>query len=153
MKKLSLGQTITILANVGVIAGIVFLGVELRQNSEAAELQAAQSYVNLTQELDFRIVDDPSLIALFLTSPESRSPVESVRMDRWIFGVLRTWENGHYLHSRGVLDDELWLGQEAFMADLLRRNDEQRNYYQANRAYFSESFTEFLDGLLEVGSE
>ncbi len=33
MKKLDLGQTITILANVGVIAGIVFLGYELRQNN------------------------------------------------------------------------------------------------------------------------
>ena len=34
MKKIDLGQTITILANVGVIAGIVFLAIELRQNNE-----------------------------------------------------------------------------------------------------------------------
>ena len=34
MKKIDLGQTITILANVGVIAGIVFLAVELQQNNE-----------------------------------------------------------------------------------------------------------------------
>ena len=33
MKKIDLGQTISILANVGVIAGIVFLGFELRQNN------------------------------------------------------------------------------------------------------------------------
>ena len=33
MKKIDLGQTLTILANVGVIAGIVFLGYELRQNT------------------------------------------------------------------------------------------------------------------------
>ena len=34
MKKIDLGQAIGILANVGVIAGIVFLGMELRQNNE-----------------------------------------------------------------------------------------------------------------------
>ncbi len=34
MNKINLGQTITILANLGVIAGIVFLGLELRQNNE-----------------------------------------------------------------------------------------------------------------------
>jgi len=34
LKKIHLGQTIEILANLGVIAGIVFLGVELRQNNE-----------------------------------------------------------------------------------------------------------------------
>ena len=33
MKKIDLGQTLNTLANVGVIAGIVFLGVELRQNT------------------------------------------------------------------------------------------------------------------------
>jgi hypothetical protein len=34
MKKIDLGQAIQI-ANVGVIAGIVFLGVEIHQNNEA----------------------------------------------------------------------------------------------------------------------
>ena len=33
-KKIDLGQTIGILANAGVIAGIVLLGMELRQNNE-----------------------------------------------------------------------------------------------------------------------
>ena len=39
MKKLELGQTITILANVGVIAGIVFLAIEPRQNNELLGVQ------------------------------------------------------------------------------------------------------------------
>ena len=32
-KKIDLGQIITICANIGVIAGIVFLGIELQQNN------------------------------------------------------------------------------------------------------------------------
>ena len=108
MKKIDIGQTIGILANVGVIAGIIFLGLELRQNSAAAQLQAAQSYVSLSHELDFRIVDDPSLINLFQKPPEDRSPEDLARLDSWYFGVLRTWENGFYLRSIGVLDDDLW---------------------------------------------
>ena len=40
MKKLDLGQTITILANIGVIAGIVFLGLEIRQNNELMAAEA-----------------------------------------------------------------------------------------------------------------
>ncbi len=45
MKKIALGQTITILANLGVIAGIAFLAVELQQNNE---LLAAQARSDLT---------------------------------------------------------------------------------------------------------
>ncbi len=44
MKKIDLGQAVTVLANVGVIAGIVFLGMELQQNNE---LLAAQARYNL----------------------------------------------------------------------------------------------------------
>ena len=54
-KKLDLGQTITILANLGVIAGIVLLAIEMRQNnellaaqdkSELSRQQAASSYAS-----------------------------------------------------------------------------------------------------------
>jgi hypothetical protein len=34
LKKIDLRHTIGLLANLGVIAGIVFLGLELRQNNE-----------------------------------------------------------------------------------------------------------------------
>ena len=148
-----LNRWMTLAANVGVLAGIFMLLIELKQNTESAELQAAQSYVTLSHELDFRIVDDPSLIALFFTSPDERTPEQLWRLDRWHFGVLRTWENGYYLHTKGVLDDGLWSGQEEFMGDLLRSSDELRNYYQTNRRYFSESFVAYLDRLLEAEAE
>ncbi len=44
MKRIDLSQTIGILANVGVVAGIIFLVVELRQNND---LLAAQARYNL----------------------------------------------------------------------------------------------------------
>ncbi len=56
MKKLELGQTITIFANLGVIAGIVFLGIELRQNNEALGLQVRLERENtLRQGLSGRL--------------------------------------------------------------------------------------------------
>jgi hypothetical protein len=42
VKKIDPGQMITILANIGVIAGIVFLGFELRQNTLAQRSAAYQ---------------------------------------------------------------------------------------------------------------
>ena len=148
-----LNRWLTLAANLGVLVGVFLLLVELRQNTESTELQAAQSYVALSHELDFRIVDDPSLIALFLTPPDEMTPEELRRLDRWYFGSLRTWENGFFLHIRGVLDNDLWSGQEAFMADLLKNSDGLRIYYQTNRKYFSKSFVAFLDGLVEAEDE
>ena len=42
MKNIDLGQTIGILANLGVIAGIVFLAVELQQNNKLLGAQARE---------------------------------------------------------------------------------------------------------------
>jgi len=49
MKKIELGQTISILANLGVIAGIVFLGLELQQNNTLlnAQIRAARAQVRI----------------------------------------------------------------------------------------------------------
>ena len=145
-----LNRWVTLGANLGVVAGIVLVLIELNQNTESAELQAAQSYLALSNELDFRIVDDPSLIALFLTPEEERTPDDIRRMDRWYFGSLRTWENGYYLYKKGVLDEDLWSGQEAFMRDLLQEDAGLRNYCRTNREHFSGSFMSFMDHLLEA---
>ena len=51
MKKIDFGQTIGLLANAGVIAGIVFLAIELRQNNELLEAEIR------TIRHDFRSAD------------------------------------------------------------------------------------------------
>jgi hypothetical protein len=50
MKQIDLGQSITILASLGVIAGIVFLGLELRQNNELMEAEARFNRLSLSRE-------------------------------------------------------------------------------------------------------
>jgi len=67
-----LNRWMTLGANLGVLVGVFLLLVELRLNTESTELQAAQSYLAISHELDFRLVDDPSLIALLLKSPAEK---------------------------------------------------------------------------------
>jgi len=53
MKSLNVGQAITVLANVGVITGIVFLAVEVRQNQATLEEGNAMNQIaieNIAQE-------------------------------------------------------------------------------------------------------
>ena len=45
MKKPDLGQTISVLAKLGVIAGIAFLATELKQNNELLRAEAEYNYL------------------------------------------------------------------------------------------------------------
>ena len=58
MKKIDLGQTITILANVGVIAGIVFLAFELQQNNELLAADASFNRFNMERERRDRLIEN-----------------------------------------------------------------------------------------------
>ena len=47
MKNIGVGQTIAILANLGVIGGLVFVGLQLRQEQQIARQQMVHSSANL----------------------------------------------------------------------------------------------------------
>ena len=65
MKKLDLGQTITILANVGVIAGIVFLAIELRQNNRLLVAEAEFNQLQHLQDIGMVLFENPEVADMY----------------------------------------------------------------------------------------
>jgi len=61
MKKIDLGQTLTILANVGVIGGILFLAFEFRQSQSIALSEMDASIAVLYSDVANEINDHPDL--------------------------------------------------------------------------------------------
>ena len=108
MKKIDLGQTITILANMGVIAGIVFLGIEIRQNQQSLDEANAINRALALREAQndfstFRttLVQDEQLTEIWTRGlrDEELSEVEEARFallcTEWIVALMTTVE--HYL--------------------------------------------------------
>ena len=91
MKRLDLGQTISILANVGVIAGIVFLGIELRQNNELMEEEAQRARAESLRQSLVMMAENGELAAMYLKDREGAelSDVEKHRLGSWMLrGVV-----------------------------------------------------------------
>ena len=83
MKKLDFSQTITVLANLGVIAGIAFLAFEVRQNNQF--LAAQVSYAHHEAERQRRsplITNDGGITEIVVKSVngEELTPVEDYRL-------------------------------------------------------------------------
>ncbi len=146
MKKIDLGQTITILANIGVIAGIVFLGIELRQNNELLVVQAEMEMSNVRANTILAdVIEQPELIELMLKDEQSLTEVERYRRLALGLRVLRNWQGRHRLVQRGLLDpDEI--GQD--MSNTYHR--EALNYgvpeaWERYRGVFPPDFVEFFE--------
>ncbi len=112
MKKIDLGQTIAILANLGVIASLIFVGVQVQQGAlatrSATVLQLKDSWVQLnlasatSVELAeaFRSVDtqgwnDADYIAKNLVASFYRA-------------LFHNWSNAYYQYQNGTLEEEQW---------------------------------------------
>ena len=96
MKKFDRGQTLNTLANVGVIAGIIFLAYELNQNNEFLELEAKATRVQITLDGWERIASDPALIALMMKdrNEEVLTATEEMQLNAYWMGyfIRREWQ-------------------------------------------------------------
>ncbi len=122
MKKLDLGQTIGILANVGVIAGIIFLAVEIDQSTKATAAAASDSVVDGYNSLNMPVITDPQVARIFiigLYEPDRLTDVEAVQFAMW----LRSQVNQHLrvkeLTRRGLYSETLQGGDILQLARLL----------------------------------
>ena len=116
MKKIDLGQTINTLANVGVIAGIVFLGLELEQNNALMESEARRNRSAFVEGANLMLAGDDELAALVLrdSQGETLSELESFRLSRYWFAGLTNLQIGYVELSSEELELQAGRWQRLF---------------------------------------
>lgn len=94
MKKIDLGQSLQILANAGVIAGIVFLAVELRQNNDQLEAQSRFNYYQ-NRIAAYRFIagqDELTELVGRAGNGEALSGAEAARVSNQLLSLITSWE-------------------------------------------------------------
>ena len=108
MNLRKVNEWLTLLANFGVIAGLIFLGLEIQQNTVAVRASAIQESTNVGRQQILTFATNPDLIALNLKDIDDLNEVERSRV-QWssrsfwlgMQGLWRQWE-------MGVLPQEEW---------------------------------------------
>ena len=93
MKNIDLGQAITILANVGVIAGIVLLAYELNQNNQLMQVEARASSNERVEGLIEQIYSVPGLaeISLKAQAGDSLTEAEHLKLRGFHMRAMSGW--------------------------------------------------------------
>ena len=107
MNKIDLGQSITILANVGVIVGIVFLLFEIRQNTAQLRSQASYSINQSVGALNQSIFQNAEFADLVYRGEQSFSdlgPVEQSRLAAFYFSEINLAQYIVGLEDEGLSD-------------------------------------------------
>ena len=111
MKKLDLAQGITVLANLGVIAGIVFLGVELSQNNELMAAQQRFNRLTTATGTFTAVAENPELAEAIVkanSDPDSLTAAEEMQLSMMFWRVLRNQEWTFFELPREELPVDEW---------------------------------------------
>jgi hypothetical protein len=141
MKKIDLGQTLGILANLGVVAGIIFLDIELRQNNDqlAAQITINQHQIRIADI--GRFAQDPNLTALVLKADKDEQLSELEREQLyWVYaGRFLNWELNYRL---GALRTE----NVGRIRAVLRQDRYTQEFWREFSPSLSPDFVEFITG-------
>ena len=106
----NLNKWSTLITNIAVLAGIVFLGYELNQNNENLEAQSRYNYRDGRAEGNLENAHDPVFAGIMVKSMngEELTQAEEFQFDAYVRYMFVSWEWGYgeTLRGRGGLGPE-----------------------------------------------
>ena len=108
MKKIDLGQTIQIIANLGVIAGIVFVAIELRQNNLLLTAESIGTVFETRISRQDRIMENPGFTVVLIKNRrgEALSEEEEETILASFDRAFIAWQREYLLFQLGILPEE-----------------------------------------------
>lgn len=140
-----LNRWLTLAANVGVIAGIVFLAIEIRQNSDAVQAQTRAQLAEEVTELLSVNMNDKEYAGVLMRGNrlEELSPVEQYQYSRHRGAWIHYWNNVAYQYEMGMYDEsEFQLQISTIRADM--------ESYPGLKAHWCENKYQATPGLVEA---
>lgn len=148
MKEIDLGKAVGMLANIGVLAGIVFLGVEIRQNTRSQEISAYQDVLAQIARLSELTIENEEISDTAFNSPEALDFAGGLAEWQFLVLLFRTGDSAFYLGEQGVISEERL--QSAL--NVLRVNvcsPNPRAAWSIQRSGFTEKYQQYVDALIE----
>jgi hypothetical protein len=146
MNPEKLNNWLTLGANVGVLAGIVFLVYELQQNTVATQLDVASNFQNSFSEIEMLISGNPEFTDLLMKGRqgENLSSAEQLRLAVFYTNVLRQWQFVHFQYLANALDEEIWQGQKTYFNQVVRDDRGLFEHWQMSKEQYSPRFNELI---------
>ena len=105
----SLNKWLTLVANLGVLLGIIVVAFELRQSQTALQGEASTMRAQMAIDISVNALATRQFeLNEKLSAGEELTQEERSRASLIATSVLHHFENLHYQNEIGILDDEIW---------------------------------------------
>jgi len=147
----ALGATAELLGAIGVIATLVYLAVQIRQNNHQLRGSATTAVYEYQRTLTEMLSADPELYKIALRGNEDLSSLsawEQQRFTIWAIHETGMWEMCHRLLKQGALDEELYQGKAQYWHQL-HSSPGRREWWETHSVMLNEDFYREISEQLE----
>ena len=144
-----LGNLGEFLGSIGVIGSLVYLAMQIRQNTRSVRSSAYQAAVASTVDVAARFASSNTLSETFskgFRDYETLNGAERYRFGAYAYGMFRSYENIFYQHAQGAIEENLWLG----FHNMLQRDIKVTGlaaWWDSQRNIFSPEFQRYVEEL------
>ena len=138
----------TLVANIGVVAGIVFLAFEIRVNTDALRSEAAAEYLSDSMELSSDLGRDSETITMIARVNADGWTTEANRLGFIANAQFKAVEFAYVQWNEGNLDADLWNGNNRATYDFLWDQHWMRELWPWLRGGYSKEFQQHMDQMI-----
>lgn len=149
MKNVGLKDFLELLGGVAVLVGLVFVGLELRQNTAAMEAATLQNQTDASTEFLLLIASDPELARIWQESVDDTIQMSESDNMRFFLISRARWlrmQNAYLQWQRGTLSNEDWMFYEGLICTSGATGPARfGRMWDDHRAVLSPKFVEFVE--------
>jgi hypothetical protein len=146
-------DAIDIVGVIAVLLGLLFVGLELRQNSDLLRITATQTLASeYGDALEVMAYEGEAacVYALGINGLHNLNDVQRLRFFVQMFLIFRSAEQLHYYSLEGMVEDRVWRGFQRQLREVANLPG-VREWWQLRRSWFSDAFQEYIDSVIESG--
>ena len=150
MAKLKLSEWANVAEIAGtlvVIASLVYIGLEVNQNTEALQIASYQSMNSYNLELDVAQASNEELnriITLAETSPSDVTAEEWTRFIRMAYPRYGMWEYLYLSTQENGVEDDQWIAFEPFYLTEFACKRGYRRFWEEHHLGFAPPFIKYM---------
>ncbi len=142
-----LGNLGEFVAAVAVVVSLIYLALQIRQNTRSVRDSAYQGVANSVGELTKLFGTNPQIIAVFRKgsrSPDDLSEDEWFQFSNLVHTIMNNFQTFHRMRERGLLDDSVWTPTVRNLRAQMQVPGFQE-WWKRNPIEFTTSFTEYIE--------
>ena len=134
-----------------VIVSLMYVGIQIKQNTAATQVAAGQAYVDSLNDLVGLINSSSNLADILDRGANGMSNIkngEVIQFGAFLDQAFITFEAFYFQWKAGVLDARLWSIYSCVIVDVLAQPGQQQ-WWETRRHWFDQEFQKYVNQTLD----